>query len=43
MPALIAGFCRNSAASKVEPDLGNPEMKWWRGAVTTLPNCQLIR
>ena len=28
MPASKRGFCRNSAASRVEPDRGRPEMKW---------------
>jgi hypothetical protein len=27
MPAVTAGFWRRIAASKVEPDLGRPEMK----------------
>ena len=27
MPACSAGFCRNNAASRVEPERGKPEMK----------------
>src|ERR1700744_1160836 len=30
MPAEKRGFCRNSAASRVEPERGRPEMKWRR-------------
>ena len=27
MPAWKRGFCRSNAASKVEPERGNPEIK----------------
>jgi hypothetical protein len=30
MPAEKREFCRNSAASKVEPERGRPEIKWNR-------------
>ncbi len=30
MPAEMRGFCLSSAASKVEPERGRPEMKWRR-------------
>ena len=30
MLACSLGFCRSSAASRVEPERGRPEMEWMR-------------
>ena len=42
MPAEKRGFCRNSAASKVDPERGRPEMKWRRLPIARIMRVQVL-